>query len=111
MTKPELIANLERRLKRAEKAKMKFNFIYLPILFIVFAIAYEYAPFQELTYFSNAGILILLFMFCVFVGDMWRNVASKIYCEHCNSEFKEISLAHSIAVNECRNCKKPMYET
>jgi hypothetical protein len=111
MTKSELIENLKKRVSLVEKSRHRFKCVYLPILIILYTVAYIYLPFPELRYFSVETILAGIFLVCLWAVDVWSNLASKIYCEHCTAEFSEDSLAYSVAVNACNNCMKPMYET
>lgn len=111
MTKAELIVILEKRVGQIEKARNRFYFIYFPILLICYVYAYSFEPFPEYEYISVATVITILFFIILMIIDTWNKLASKIYCEHCTGEFSEDSLAYSVAVNECRNCKEPMYET
>jgi len=112
MTKSEFISNLKLHEHLLNSSWSRFE----PIIYAACLIALVGKSFFELS-----GIIFDLMSVTLVVIMLWLLLKSNsnkkideqcsMFCEQCEIRFEEETLAYAVLVNECQNCKNPIYET
>jgi len=113
MDKSELIANLKENHRSFESSLSRFKSIMF--FFCILWILAIYFLDLDSSFFNIGGwvIVIIFFWLCWYDDRTQKQIDKKtsMFCPSCKKRYDEETMAYAVLVNECQNCKAPIYDS